>query len=97
VPRFGWLPLWLPDLIELFGQYVVTFSLALGVLNAVPCYGLDGQFICYTVVDYFCSHQPQHTRNRIAGFGVLFGSVVFALNLVVGFIKLFLFFVNLGP
>lgn len=58
VPRFSWVPLWLPDLYMLFGQYLVTFSLALGVLNAVPCYGLDGQFICYTVVDYFCAKRP---------------------------------------
>lgn len=52
-PRFKWIPFWLPQIVELFCKYLITFSLAMGLLNAVPCYGLDGQFICRTVVDYF--------------------------------------------
>ncbi|CAD5222453.1 unnamed protein product [Bursaphelenchus xylophilus] len=94
VPRFRWIPLWLPDLVELFGQYLVTFSLALGVLNAVPCYGLDGQFICYTVIDYFFASKPLQQRNRIAGLIVLAGSSIFLLNLIIGFVKLFLFYLR---
>ncbi|CAD5217722.1 unnamed protein product [Bursaphelenchus okinawaensis] len=94
VPRFRWVPLWLPDLVELFGQYLVTFSLALGVLNAVPCYGLDGQFICYTVIDYFFSKRDVQQRNRIAGCIILAGSSIFLLNLIIGFVKLFLFYLR---
>jgi len=46
VPRWRGLlapPLWLPPLVELFLKYTITFSMALAMLNAVPCYTLDGQ------------------------------------------------------
>lgn len=53
-PRSEWFPYWIPMVMELFGKYLVTFSLAMALLNAMPCYGLDGQFMCQTVIDYFC-------------------------------------------
>lgn len=59
VPRFNWVPKWIPDLFELFAQYLVTFSLALGLLNVIPCYGLDGMFICHTVIEYFFARRSQ--------------------------------------
>ncbi|KAF7635512.1 Peptidase_M50 domain-containing protein, partial [Meloidogyne graminicola] len=55
-PRFTFVPWWIPRIFELFSSYLITFSLAMGVLNAVPCYGLDGQFISSTVVNYFCQN-----------------------------------------
>ncbi|KRY45850.1 Membrane-bound transcription factor site-2 protease [Trichinella britovi] len=42
VPRLG--PLSVDDLRQFFGC-VRSFSLTLALLNAVPCYGLDGQYI----------------------------------------------------
>ena len=57
VPRFNWAPILVYDIAELIGQFFVTFSLALGLLNAIPCYGLDGQFICRCLVDYFLAHR----------------------------------------
>ncbi|KAI6201556.1 Endopeptidase S2P [Aphelenchoides besseyi] len=91
VPRFHWVPVWIADSMELFGQYLITFSLSLGVLNSVPCYGLDGQFLCYTVVDYFFANHSAYTRNRITSTTIFLGTMVFLLNLLIGFVKLFLY------
>uniref|UniRef100_A0A915HNR7 Membrane-bound transcription factor site-2 protease n=1 Tax=Romanomermis culicivorax TaxID=13658 RepID=A0A915HNR7_ROMCU len=38
-------PIWLPDFCDLFLRYLFTFSLAFALLNAMPCYTLDGQYI----------------------------------------------------
>ncbi|KAI1710362.1 peptidase family m50 domain-containing protein [Ditylenchus destructor] len=89
-PRSEWIPYWIPQVVELFGKYLVTFSLAMGLLNAVPCYGLDGQFMCSTVVDYFCVQKTPQQRQRIANTIVLCGTTVFSLNVAIGFFK-FLF------
>ena len=32
-------------MLELFLKYTITFSFALAMLNAVPCFTLDGQFM----------------------------------------------------
>ncbi|KAH7724562.1 Protein Y56A3A.2 [Aphelenchoides avenae] len=53
VSRSTWIPYYYPSAVELFAKYLITFSLAMGLLNAVPCYALDGQFMCNTIVDYF--------------------------------------------
>ncbi|VDK60175.1 unnamed protein product [Anisakis simplex] len=52
VPRLFFLPTRFPLIAEIFLKYMITFSLAMALLNAVPCYGLDGHFITSTVVDY---------------------------------------------
>lgn len=104
-PRFDWIPFWMPQTVELFCKYLITFSLAMGLLNAVPCYGLDGQFMCRIVVDYFfvrlspayaifCLFEAQKIyfnhfsrRQKIANAILYFGTVVFTLNLAIGFLK----------
>uniref|UniRef100_A0AC34H026 Membrane-bound transcription factor site-2 protease n=1 Tax=Panagrolaimus sp. ES5 TaxID=591445 RepID=A0AC34H026_9BILA len=58
VPRSQWIPYFIPGQLELSCKYFITFSLALGLLNAVPCHGLDGQFMARTLVDYFFNGQP---------------------------------------
>ncbi|KAJ2308543.1 hypothetical protein IWW55_000371 [Coemansia sp. RSA 2706] len=41
-PRFAWLPLALPAGVETLLQYVLSFSLAFCLLNALPAWHLDG-------------------------------------------------------
>lgn len=53
-PRLNWIPFWIPIIVKLFSKYLVTFSLAMALFNAIPCYGLDGYHMCQTVIDYFC-------------------------------------------
>uniref|UniRef100_A0AC35F688 Membrane-bound transcription factor site-2 protease n=1 Tax=Panagrolaimus sp. PS1159 TaxID=55785 RepID=A0AC35F688_9BILA len=87
VPRSQWIPYFIPGQLELSCKYFITFSLALGLLNAVPCHGLDGQFMARTLVDYFFIGQPLYHREKIASIMIFYGTAVFALNLVIGLIK----------
>ncbi|KAJ2850911.1 hypothetical protein IWW36_001537 [Coemansia brasiliensis] len=45
VPRVKWLPYNLPSWIETLLQYVLSFSLAFCLLNALPAWNLDGEHI----------------------------------------------------
>ncbi|KAL3084843.1 hypothetical protein niasHT_031728 [Heterodera trifolii] len=90
-PRFGIVPWWVPRVVELFARYLLTLSLAMGILNAVPCYGLDGQFIGTTLVDYFCHNWPPNARKRMAKMLLTSGTVVFCSNILLGFAKSLLF------
>ncbi|CAG8527323.1 9744_t:CDS:2 [Diversispora eburnea] len=42
-PRWSWVPLWIPESLELILRYTISFSLALCVLNILPAFQLDGQ------------------------------------------------------
>jgi len=86
-PRMWLVPYWIPQIIELAGKYLVTFSLAMGLLNAVPCYGLDGQFMARTVVDYFFAKNTSMQRQRIGSLIILYGTAVFSANVAIGFTK----------
>uniref|UniRef100_A0A915EES2 Membrane-bound transcription factor site-2 protease n=1 Tax=Ditylenchus dipsaci TaxID=166011 RepID=A0A915EES2_9BILA len=86
-PRSDWFPFFIPQAVELFGKYLVTFSLAMGLLNAVPCYGLDGQFMCSTVVDYFAGGRSLNQRLKLTNSIVAFGTTIFTLNVAIGFSK----------
>uniref|UniRef100_A0AC34RDC2 Membrane-bound transcription factor site-2 protease n=2 Tax=Panagrolaimus sp. JU765 TaxID=591449 RepID=A0AC34RDC2_9BILA len=80
VPRTNWISYTIPGQIELACKYFITFSLALGLLNAVPCYGLDGQFISRTLVDYFfCGYNIGYKEN-ISNVILLYGTIVFFIN-----------------
>uniref|UniRef100_A0A8C4WV76 Membrane-bound transcription factor site-2 protease n=1 Tax=Eptatretus burgeri TaxID=7764 RepID=A0A8C4WV76_EPTBU len=51
IPRFLLLPCGLPPFLETFLKYVVSLSGALGLLNAVPCFALDGQWILAALLE----------------------------------------------
>ncbi|XP_028391704.1 membrane-bound transcription factor site-2 protease-like [Dendronephthya gigantea] len=52
LPVFKFLPLSLPVILETLFMYIISLSSALALLNAAPCYWLDGQWILYALVDY---------------------------------------------
>ncbi|VDM54133.1 unnamed protein product [Angiostrongylus costaricensis] len=54
VARFSWVPHYWAESVELVPKYLFTLSLALGLLNSVPCYALDGQYIVITCVNWAC-------------------------------------------
>uniref|UniRef100_A0A7E4W2P6 Membrane-bound transcription factor site-2 protease n=1 Tax=Panagrellus redivivus TaxID=6233 RepID=A0A7E4W2P6_PANRE len=87
IPRSSWIPYSIPGALELACKYVITFSLALGLLNAVPCHGLDGHWIADVVVDYFFGSKPITFRDNVSGALVLYGTTVFLLNVMIGFLK----------
>ncbi|KIH58382.1 peptidase, M50 family [Ancylostoma duodenale] len=52
VARFSWIPHYWAESVELVPKYLFTLSLALGLLNSVPCYALDGQYLVITCVNW---------------------------------------------
>ncbi|MFH4974321.1 hypothetical protein AB6A40_001030 [Gnathostoma spinigerum] len=75
VPRFFFSPQWLPVIIDLFLRYLTSISLAMALINAVPCYGLDGQFMSSILVEYIFRNCSQSRRRQINNSVLLYGSV----------------------
>uniref|UniRef100_A0AAF5DF63 Membrane-bound transcription factor site-2 protease n=1 Tax=Strongyloides stercoralis TaxID=6248 RepID=A0AAF5DF63_STRER len=86
-PRFSFLPTWPPVMFELVCKYFITFSLALALINAVPCYSLDGQFICRTIVEYYYGGKRRRKKEKTIALVLLLGSCIFVANFVIGLIK----------
>lgn len=57
VPSSRWAPTVFPVCLDLLFRYLFTFSLALGLLNAMPCYSLDGQYIVGVLTEAFCQRR----------------------------------------
>lgn len=72
VPRFFYLPYEFPYHCELFLKYLVTFSLALAFLNAVPCHSLDGQFILSVLFDILPLDRRYARRKLLAYKALMF-------------------------
>ena len=49
--RLAWLPLTLPDQVARLLWYLASLSLALALLNIVPCYLLDGQHVAAALAE----------------------------------------------
>lgn len=80
VPKTKHIRSWLADAICLMLKYLTVFSSGLAIVNVVPCYGLDGQFLINAIIanlpmKYFSKNQKE--------------TIAFSINLV-GTITLFL-------
>ena len=67
-----WLFTGIPEMIERGFYYVVAFSSALAVLNAVPCIKLDGQHIvkCFIIdLQITFLNDNDNISNRVSSFG----------------------------
>ncbi|KAL4624894.1 membrane-bound transcription factor site-2 protease isoform X2 [Arapaima gigas] len=86
VPRFGFLHLEMPGIIETFCKYVVSLSGALAVVNAVPCFALDGQWMLTSFLEAVLSSLVVEKSNRelLAFFILLGGSALLAANVALG-------------
>ncbi|CAJ0581199.1 unnamed protein product, partial [Mesorhabditis spiculigera] len=87
ISRWSWVPKVLPHTVELFGKYVVTLSVALGVLNAVPCFALDGQHIIVALLQAW--KIPRKRRHRLTQFSLAYGTFLLGANILIGFTKFF--------
>uniref|UniRef100_A0A914WUB6 Membrane-bound transcription factor site-2 protease n=1 Tax=Plectus sambesii TaxID=2011161 RepID=A0A914WUB6_9BILA len=87
VPRSSLFPTWLPVVLELFCKYLITFSLALALLNAVPCHSLDGQFILAVIVDGLCHRKWDRRKQLVYNLIMYYGTFLLVANVVVGLIK----------
>ncbi|CAH1227363.1 MBTPS2 [Branchiostoma lanceolatum] len=83
MPRFNFLPLELPEVLETFCKYLISLSGALAVLNVVPCHALDGQWILSALVDLQLGKLLPNRRDRdaVAALVSLLGTVLLGANI----------------
>lgn len=86
VPRFTFLHLDLPVFLETFCKYVVSLSGALAVVNSVPCFALDGQWMLNALLEAtLVSVVTDRQRRELIGFFLLLGgSALLAANVALG-------------
>lgn len=76
------LPASLPLLLSLFCTYLFSLSGALVILNVVPCYALDGQWILQSLIDLCLSGvlPCQHKRLRLFRSILVLGTLLLCTN-----------------
>ncbi|XP_043852772.1 membrane-bound transcription factor site-2 protease [Dromiciops gliroides] len=86
IPRFNFLSIDLPVVIETFFKYLISLSGALAVINAVPCFALDGQWMLNSFLEATLSSLIIDKQNRdLLGFLILLaGSTLLAANVALG-------------
>lgn len=79
VPKTSWFGASFADGISLFLKYTIVFSIGLAVVNIIPCYGFDGQFIISAIVHHFLQRLlPERSKRDFVIFLITFtGTVVF--------------------
>lgn len=89
-PRVQWLTLvQLVDLYDSLLRYLISFSLALAVLNVVPCFFLDGQFILSASVERVCGDRVSRVKQKnLCRALSLTGSVLILASVVSAFLIL---------
>ncbi|KAL3881289.1 hypothetical protein ACJMK2_027744 [Sinanodonta woodiana] len=91
VPNSLLIPLRLPHIIETFCKYLISLSGALVILNVVPCYALDGQWICHCFVEFSLQSTitDPEVRGLIYSLILLFGTFLLAINVIMAMWMLF--------
>lgn len=91
VPRFSFVPVGLPDMVETFSKYMISLSGALVILNVVPCYALDGQWICSAFIELSLRSTVPDREMRGVIFTVilLYGTCLLFVNVVIAMWTLF--------
>ncbi|KAK6740184.1 hypothetical protein RB195_008573 [Necator americanus] len=88
VARLSWIPHYWAESVELVPKYLFTLSLALGLLNSVPCYALDGQYIVITCVNWAFKMFARRRRQQLISLILTLGTFLLCANVIVGFIKM---------
>lgn len=88
VGRFSWVPHYWAESVELVPKYLFTLSLALGLLNSVPCYALDGQYIVITCVNWTCKSFSRRRRQQLISLILSLGTLLLGANVLIGFVKM---------
>uniref|UniRef100_G3TXM6 Membrane-bound transcription factor site-2 protease n=1 Tax=Loxodonta africana TaxID=9785 RepID=G3TXM6_LOXAF len=86
IPRFNFLSIDLPVVVETFVKYLISLSGALAIVNAVPCFALDGQWILNSFLDATLTSVigDSDVKDLIGFFILLGGSVLLAANVTLG-------------
>lgn len=67
----------------------MSLSGALAILNVVPCYALDGQYIAKAAVDLLMPRVHPEKRELIFTLLVLFGTGLLLVNVILAMFMLF--------
>ncbi|XP_071136525.1 membrane-bound transcription factor site-2 protease-like [Mytilus edulis] len=91
VPKSFAIPLNLPYVVETFSKYLISLSGALIILNVVPCYALDGQWICHGFIEIALRStiSDRETRGLIYTVIILYGTCLLFINVVIAMWALF--------
>ena len=90
VPRAWPLPASAPRHLETLAHYLLSFSAALAVLNVVPCYALDGQWIWAALLEAAGGARLSRKRRALLETaGTMAGSALLATNVLLGLRGLF--------
>ncbi|XP_030058114.1 membrane-bound transcription factor site-2 protease [Microcaecilia unicolor] len=86
IPRYNIFSIELPVMIETFCKYLISLSGALAVINAVPCFALDGQWILNAFLEAtLCSLITEKQNRELVAFLILLaGSALLAANVALG-------------
>ncbi|RDD45892.1 Membrane-bound transcription factor site-2 protease [Trichoplax sp. H2] len=83
LPRLSSLSVMIPDNVERFLLYIISFSAALALLNLVPAYALDGQWVLIALTDYFTTPSNRRTVNRLRSIIHIIGTGLLVLNVAI--------------
>lgn len=91
VPKSSIIPLNLPYVLETFSKYLISLSGALVILNVVPCYALDGQWICHSFIELSLTSviPDREIRGLIYSVIILYGTALLLVNVILAMWMLF--------
>lgn len=88
-PRFSFISLGWVEFLQDFCLTFVKLSGALGLLNMVPCFGFDGQYITDTLVEWCATGHLSKRKIRLVKFSIMAaGTTLLAANIIVGGLSL---------
>ncbi|XP_078001511.1 membrane-bound transcription factor site-2 protease-like [Glandiceps talaboti] len=84
VPKYNFLPLDLPNMVETLCKYMISLSGALAMLNSVPCYALDGQWILTAFIEHIFQKSIRKIEDRhfLTNCILLVGTFVLVANIL---------------
>jgi S2P endopeptidase len=84
VPLYSVIPPAVPEVIVRMCKYLSVFSAGLAIINIIPCFYFDGQYIIQAVCNILLTHEVKHksVRNAIAVFITLCGTLFIVGNLL---------------
>lgn len=78
-----------PEVAAIALEYFISISAALGVLNIIPAYKMDGQYAVAATIDIVCNlfkfDLTRNTRESIGSAICLVGTLLLLLNMVLAF------------
>lgn len=84
VPKYSFLNPKLPEVLTLLCKYITIFSAGLAVINIVPCFFLDGQYIINILILYLLNFTPhnKNIRQTVILMITSIGTLLLTINLL---------------